>query len=106
MIGEVRGKHALIVDDEIATGGTVLAAVDFLLEQGAKSVSAAVIHPVLSGRARERLAKCRLESLIVTNTIPLSARGPAPRMEVLSVAPLLAEAITRIHDGRSVSALF
>jgi len=106
VIGEVRGKHALVVDDEIATGGTVLAAVDFLLEQGAKSVSAAVIHPVLSGRARERLAKCRLESLIVTNTIPLSARGPTPRMEVLSVAPLLAEAITRIHDGRSVSALF
>jgi ribose-phosphate pyrophosphokinase len=106
VIGEVRRKHTLIVDDEIATGGTVLAAVDFLLAQGAKSVSAAAVHPVLSGRAWERLAKSRLESLMVTNTIPLAAHGPAPRIEVLSVAPLLAEAIARIHDGRSVSALF
>ena len=106
LIGEVRGKHALIVDDEIATGGTVFAATDFLLQCGARSVSAAVVHPVLSGRAYERLAQSKLERLLVTNSIPLSAPNPTPRIEVLSVAPLIAEAIARIHDGRSVSELF
>jgi ribose-phosphate pyrophosphokinase len=106
LIGEVRGKHALIVDDEIATGGTIFAATDFLLQCGAKSVSAAVVHPVLSGRAYERLAQSKLERLLVTNSIPLSAANPTPRIEVLSVAPLIAEAIARIHDGRSVSELF
>jgi len=106
LIGEVRGQHALIVDDEIATGGTVFAATDFLLQCGAKSVSAAVVHPVLSGRAYERLAQSKLERLLVTNSIPLSAPNPTPRIEVLSVAPLIAEAIARIHDGRSVSELF
>ena len=73
-------------------------------DHGALSVSAAVVHPVLSGRAIERLAASRLEHLLVTNTIPL--RHASAKVEVLSVAPLLAEAITRIHDGRSVSALF
>lgn len=106
LIGEVRGKHALIVDDEIATGGTIFAATDFLFQCGAKSVSAAVVHPVLSGRAYERLALSKLERLLVTNSIPLSAPNPTPKIEVLSVAPLIAEAIARIHDGRSVSELF
>lgn len=106
LIGEVRGKHALIVDDEIATGGTIFAATDFLFQCGAKSVSAAVVHPVLSGRAYERLALSKLERLLVTNSIPLSAPNPTPKIEVLSVAPLMAEAIARIHDGRSVSELF
>ena len=106
LIGEVSGKHALIVDDEIATGGTVFAATDFLLQCGAKSVSAAVVHPVLSGRAYQRLAQSKLERLLVTNSIPLSEPNPTPRIEVLSVAPLIAEAIARIHDGRSVSELF
>jgi len=106
LIGEVRGKHALIVDDEIATGGTMFAATDFLFQCGAKSVSAAVVHPVLSGRAYERLALSKLERLLVTNSIPLSAPNPTPKIEVLSVAPLIAEAIARIHDGRSVSELF
>ena len=100
----MRRKHALIVDDEITTGGTIFSAAEFLLQFGAKSVSAAVVHPVMSGRAYERLAESRLERLLVTNTIPLAA--DAPKVEVLSVAPLIAEAIARIHDGRSVSELF
>lgn len=104
VIGEVAGKQCVLVDDEIATGGSIFSAADFLLDHGAASVSAAVVHPVLSGRAVERLAASRLERLLVTNTIPL--RHASPKIEVLSVAPLLAEAITRIHDGRSVSALF
>jgi len=104
VIGEVEGKRCLLVDDEIATGGTLFSATDFLLQHGARSVSAAVVHPVLSGRAMERLAASRLDRLLVTNTIPLATRSS--KIEVLSVAPLLAEAIARIHDGRSVSALF
>ncbi len=104
VIGDVRGKRCLLVDDEIATGGTIFSATDFLLEQGARGVSAAVVHPVLSGSALERLGASRLERLLVTDTIPIAATSA--KIEVLSVAPLLAEAITRIHDGRSVSALF
>ncbi len=104
VIGDIEGKRCLLVDDEIATGGSIFSATDFLLDHGALSVSAAVVHPVLSGRAIERLAASRLERLLVTNTIPL--RHVSAKIEVLSVAPLLAEAITRIHDGRSVSALF
>jgi len=104
VIGDIEGKRCLLVDDEIATGGSIFSATDFLLDHGALSVSAAVVHPVLSGRAIERLAASRLERLFVTNTIPL--RHTSAKIEVLSVAPLLAEAITRIHDGRSVSALF
>ncbi|HXJ81436.1 MAG TPA: ribose-phosphate pyrophosphokinase [Candidatus Methylomirabilis sp.] len=104
VIGDVAGKRCLLVDDEIATGGTLFSATDFLLSKGARSVSAAVIHPVLSGGAMDRLAASRLDRLLVTDTIPL--RSASTKIEVLSVAPLLAEAITRIHDGRSVSALF
>jgi ribose-phosphate pyrophosphokinase len=104
VIGDVVGKDCLLVDDEIATGGTIFNATEFLLDRGARSVSAAVVHPVLSGRATERLNASRLDKLIVTNTIPTSANSP--KLEVLSMAPLLATAITHIHDGRSVSQLF
>jgi ribose-phosphate pyrophosphokinase len=106
IIGEVRGKRCLLVDDEIATGGTIFEATDFLLAHGAANVSAAVVHPVLSGRAIERLAASRLERLLVTNTIPIPVEKRSPKIQALSVAQLLAEAITRIHDGRSVSSLF
>jgi ribose-phosphate pyrophosphokinase len=103
----VRGKDCLLVDDEIATGGTIFGATDFLLDHGARSVAAAVVHPVLSGRALERLAGSRLQRLLVTNTIPIPpAARQLAKLEVLSMAPLLATAITHIHDGRSVSELF
>ena len=98
-----RSSHPALAQ-EICKCLAIPLATDFLLEHGARSVSAAVVHPVLSGRALERLAASRLERLLVTNTIPLAAASS--KVEVLSVAPLLAEAITRIHDGRSVSALF
>jgi ribose-phosphate pyrophosphokinase len=106
VIGDIVGKQCLLVDDEIATGGTIFTATDFLLARGAASVSAAVVHPVLSGRALERLAASKLTRLLVTNTIPITTRQPPPQIEVLSVAPLLATAIAHIHDGESVSDLF
>lgn len=106
LVGDVRGKHCWLVDDEMATGGTIFSATDFLLEHGAQSVSAAVVHPVLSGRALERFSDSKLDRLVVTNTLPIALGRALDRIEVLSVAPLLATAITRIHDGRSVSELF
>ena len=106
VIGDVVGKTCLLVDDEIATGGTIFEATQFLLDRGAGRVIAAVVHPVLSGRAPTRLEASPLEKLIVTNTIPIPAERQSDKIVTLSVAPLLATAITRIHDGRSVSELF
>jgi ribose-phosphate pyrophosphokinase len=106
MVGEARGKRALIVDDEIATGGTVLEAAEFLRREGVRDVSIAVVHPVFSGTAVERLRAADLTEVVVTDTIPLPIAKQDPKFKVLSVAPLLAEGIRRIHDGSSVSALF
>ncbi len=106
VVGDVLGKDCLLVDDEVATGGTMFGATEFLLDRGARSVSAAVVHPVLSGNALERLRASRLERLLVTNTLPLPGGQASPKIEVLSLAPQLATAIEHIHDGRSVSELF
>jgi len=106
VIGDIAGKNCLLVDDEIATGGTLFSATEFLLNRGARSVSAAVVHPVLSGRAASRLDASRLSRLLVTNTLPIPEASSSPKLEVLSLAPELARAILHIHDGRSVSALF
>ncbi len=106
LVGDVRGRDCLIVDDEIATGGTVFEATEFLFAAGARSVQAAIVHPVLSGPAIERLRKSRLSKLTVTDTIPIPPEKRDPKIEVISIAGLLAEAITRTHDGRSLSDLF
>jgi len=106
LVGDVAGRDCLIVDDEIATGGTIFGATDFLLGAGARSVRAAAVHPVLSGDAIARLRASPLVGLTVTDSIPIPPEKRDPRIEVLTVAGLLAEAITRIHDGRSVSDLF
>src|SRR3954463_9453162 len=90
IIGDIAGKDCLLVDDEIATGGTLYNATEFLLERGARSVSAAVVHPVLSGKAPEKLKASRLKRLLVTNTIPISKAALSPKIEVLSLAPQLA----------------
>jgi ribose-phosphate pyrophosphokinase len=95
-----------LVDDEIATGGTLFNATEFLLERGARSVSAAVVHPVLSGKAAEKLKASKLRRLLVTNTLPIPAAALSSKIEVLSLAPQLATAIVHIHDGSSVSELF
>jgi ribose-phosphate pyrophosphokinase len=107
VIGDVRGRTCLILDDIIDTAGTLVKTVDALLEQGAAKVYACATHAVLSGPAVERIANSRLEQLIVTNTIPL--REDALRVEkikVLSIAGLLGRAIESIHMETSVSTLF
>jgi ribose-phosphate pyrophosphokinase len=107
VIGEVDGKTALIVDDIVDSGGTLVKAVDALLDAGAVKVSACCTHAVLSDPAIERLETSAIEKLIVTNTIPLrdEARDCA-KIHVLSVASLLGDAIMSVHDETSVSKLF
>jgi len=105
LIGDVEGKVAVIVDDEIASGGTLVEAANFLQERGAAEIRAVATHPILSPGALERLEEAPLERVTVTDTIP-SASDELDKLEVVSVAPLFAEAMSRIHDGRSVSALF
>jgi ribose-phosphate pyrophosphokinase len=107
ILGEVRGKDAIIVDVLIATGSSLIEAVEALKKSGAAGVHAAISHGVLSGPAIERIDKCRdLKELVITNSIPLGNHCRHPRIKVLSVAPLLGEAIRRIHEEKSVSSLF
>jgi ribose-phosphate pyrophosphokinase len=107
IIGEVRGKHCLMVDDLVDTAGTLVKGVEALLQQGAKSVSACATHPVLSGSAVERICASPLLELVVTNSIPLTgAAAGCAKIRQLSVAPLLARAIQSIHEGGSISTLF
>ena len=106
LIGDVRGKDAVIIDDMIDTAGTLVQAADALKREGARRILACGVHPVLSGPAIARLEGAPLEEVIVTNSIPLGKDKLLPKITVLSVAPLLAEAIRRIHDEESVSTLF
>jgi len=107
IIGDVRGKHCLIVDDLVDTAGTLVKGVEALLASGAKSVTACATHAVLSGPAVERISSSALQELVVTNTIPLSpAAAACSKIRVLSIAQLLARAIQSIHEGGSISTLF
>ena len=106
LIGDVAGKEAVVIDDMIDTAGTLIQAVEALKREGASRILACGVHPVLSGPAIERIKTSPLEEVIVTNSIPVSADKLAARVTVLSVAPLLGEAIRRIHDEESVSTLF
>ena len=107
IIGDVRGKRCVVVDDILDTAGTMCNAARALMSAGAASVSASVSHPVLSGPAISRIEESPLEEVIVSNTVPLSEAGRAcKKIKVVSVAPLLAEAIRRIHHSDSVSSLF
>jgi ribose-phosphate pyrophosphokinase len=106
LIGDVTGKTALIIDDEIASGGTMVEAANFLLERGANKVEACAVHPILSGQAPERIEASPIESLIVTDTVPVSEEKRIDKLEILSVAPMFAQAIEAIHSGQSVSRLF
>ena len=106
IIGDVKGKKAIIFDDEISTGGTLVDAAEELLSFGATEVSAGIVHPVLVGDAIEKLRNSKLKELVVTNSLPVPPEKKLDNMTILSVAPLFAEAIKRIHAGESVSALF
>src|SRR5688572_11119627 len=104
LVGDVQGKTALIIDDEIASGGTLIEAADFCLSRGARAVKAAAVHGVFSGNAIERLATSAIESVLVTDSLPL--RQTHPKVEQLSVAALFARAIEGIHGGTSVFELW
>ncbi len=106
IIGNVKGRHALIVDDEIDTAGSLTQAVRVVHEEGARDIYCCATHGVFSGPAIERLSKAPIKEIVVTDSIPLPEQKHLPNMTVLSVAELLAGAISRIHDGRSVTELF
>jgi ribose-phosphate pyrophosphokinase len=106
VIGDVAGKVALTMDDEIDTGGSLLNVAVTLKERGAREIYSCATHPVLSGSAIKKLASSPVKEIVVTNSIPLGADKKLDRMTVLSLAPLLGEAIHRIHTGMSIGAMF
>ena len=105
IIGDVKDKVAIIIDDIIDTGGTLTEAVDAINDAGAKSVYAYITHPVLSGNAISKIKSSEITKLIVTDSIPLGDKN-CDKIEVVSVSELLGEAIIRIHENRSISSLF
>ena len=106
IIGDVKGKSVVMIDDIIDTAGTITLGAQALIDSGAKEVYACSSHAVLSGPAMERLENSVLKEVVVTNTIPLGPDKQLEKIKVLSVAPLLGEAIIRIHENLSVSKLF
>ncbi len=106
LIGDVDGKTVIMTDDLIDTAGTITLGAEALMNRGAKEVYACCTHPVLSGPAIDRIQNSCLKEVVVTNTIPLPEEKQIDKIKVLSVAPLLGEAIMRVHEDRSVSELF
>jgi ribose-phosphate pyrophosphokinase len=106
VIGDVKGKVALTVDDEIDTAGSLVNTVEALLQRGATKVYACCTHPILSGSATSRIAASPVKEVVTTNTIPMPTTKNPDKITTLSMAPLLGEAIRRIHSGSSVGALF
>ncbi|MGD9891837.1 MAG: ribose-phosphate diphosphokinase [Dehalococcoidia bacterium] len=106
VIGEVKGRQALIVDDEIDTAGTLTQTVHALCDRGVTEVYACATHAILSGPAIERIGASPLRELVITDTVPVPDDKRIPQITTLTVAPLLGEAISRIHTGQSVGALF
>jgi len=106
LIGDVKDRKVLIMDDEIDTGGTILASAEIALERGARSVTAACVHPIFSGTAIDRICNSAIEEVVVTDTIPLPPAKQHGKVTTLSLAPLIGDAITRISSGNSVGELF
>ncbi|MEO7664748.1 MAG: ribose-phosphate pyrophosphokinase [Candidatus Limnocylindrales bacterium] len=106
VIGDVRGKRAVIVDDEIDTGGTITETVRALEREGVTEIYACATHGILSDPAVERIAESSLREVVLTDTVPLPASKRIAKITTLSIAPLIGEAIKRIHRGESVGALF
>ena len=106
VVGDVRDRDVVIFEDEIATGGTMIATVDTLKKAGARSIHAGAVHAVLCGPAIPRLRDAAIESIVVTNTVHIPPEKQLPKITTLTVAPLFAAAIERIHSGESIGALF
>jgi ribose-phosphate pyrophosphokinase len=107
LAGDVEGKTCLIVEDMISTGGSMMAAVDMLLEHGAKpDIHIAATHGLFTDAAIERLSRPEIAQVLVTNTLPQRAAAALPKITVLDVSPVFAEAIRRVHDNESISGLF
>ena len=106
LIGDLNGMDVLIIDDMIDTAGTTVNAAEAALKQGAKSVTAVATHGVLSGPAMERLSESNIKKIIVTDTIAISKEKHIEKMKIVSVGNVFGEAVNRIHNGESVSALF
>ena len=106
LIGDVRDKSAIIVDDEIGTGGTVIATANTIRSRGARDIYCYAAHPVLAGEAAQVLENSIIKELVVTDSLPIPASKMGKKTNLISVAPLLGEAIQRIHSGTSVGAMF
>lgn len=106
VIGEVEGMTALTVDDEIDTAGSLVNVVETLIENGAKGVYACCTHPIFSRSAIQKIGSCPVKEVVVTNTVPVKDKKKVDKIKVLSMAPLLGEAIHRIHTGLSIGAMF
>ncbi|MHB8104414.1 MAG: ribose-phosphate diphosphokinase [Dehalococcoidales bacterium] len=106
VIGEVDGKNALIVDEEIDTAGSLVKVIKALKDQGAKDIYALSTHAVLSGPAVKRIAESPVKEIVVTDSVPIAPEKRIDKIKVISIAPLLGEAIKRIHTGQSVGAMF
>ena len=106
VIGDVEGKVALTLDDEIDTAGSLVGVVSALEERGAKEIYACCSHPVFSSQAIHRIASCPVKEVVVTDTIPVANEKKLDKITVLPIAPLLGEAIHRIHTGLSIGAMF
>jgi ribose-phosphate pyrophosphokinase len=106
VIGEVAGKVALTVDDEIDTGGSLLSVAEALQKRGVKEIYACCTHPIFSGAAVSRLATAPIKEVVVTDTVPVEGERKLDKTTVLPIAPLLGEAIHRIHTGQSIGAMF
>lgn len=106
IVGDVKGKRCIIIDDIIDTAGTITLAANALLDYGAKEVYACCTHPVFSGPAIQRIRDSKITEMVVANTIPLPEEKQLDKISVLSVASLIGEAIIRVHQELSVSKLF
>ncbi len=106
VIGDVDGRLCILTDDMIDTGGTIVSAAEILMARGATEVWAMATHPVLSGPAVDRLKNSQIARIVVTNTLPLPPEKQIPQIEVLSIAPIIAEALSAVFDDTSVSEIF